>query len=121
MPTLHAPRHTTNPRYTEAVTVIARAQAVDSHGVATFAETPTTTKAVVIRDRPTILKKFPEAAQFSDLIAVIYKGTLNARATNGYSDVVSVGGKRYAVFQLDSSFVQFPGGFTYAVATLETA
>lgn len=121
MPTLHAPRHTVNPRYVEPVTVITRSQSVDSHGVATFPETSLITKAVVIRDRSTILKKFPEAAQFTDLIAVIYKGTLNARATNGYSDVVSVGGKRYAVYQLDSSFIQFPGGFTYAVASLETA
>ena len=108
-----------DPDFTNTVTLIRRAVAVNEHGETVMTETPCYITAVVQGANAESLERVPEGARLSDLIEVYYKGALHAESPGGYADVIVWSGKRYQVFEVVEDFMNFGAGFTKAICKLE--
>jgi len=108
-----------DPDFTNVVTLIRRAVAVNEHGENVMTETPCYITAVVQGDNTETLDKLPEGARLSDVITVFYRGTLTAEWPGGYADIIVWQGKRFQVKEVAEDFLNYGAGFTKALCVLE--
>ena len=108
-----------DPDFTNVVTLIRRAVAVNEHGENVMTETPCHITAVVQGDNTETLDKLPEGARLSDVITVYYRGTLTAERPGGYADIIVWQGKRFQVKEVAEDFLNYGAGFTKALCVLE--
>lgn len=110
-----------DPDFTNVVTLIKRAAAVNEHGETVLTETPCYITAVVQGDNTEVLERLPQGARLSDMITVYYRGQLQAESEGGYADIIVWGGKRYQVKEVSEDFMNYGAGFTKAFCMLEPA
>jgi hypothetical protein len=108
-----------DPDFTNVVTLIRRAVAVNEHGENVMTETPCYITAVVQGDNTETLEKLPDGARLSDAITVFYRGTLSAERPGGYADIIVWQGRRYQVREVIEDFLNYGAGFTKAICILE--
>ena len=108
-----------DPDFTNVVTLIRRAVAVNEHGENVMTETPCYITAVVHGDNTETLDKLPEGARLSDVITVYYRGALTAERPGGYADIIVWQGKRFQVKEVAEDFMNYGAGFTKALCVLE--
>lgn len=108
-----------DPDFTNSFVLIKRASAINAYGEMNLIETPSNVFGVIQNINNETLKRFPEAAEFSDGIQVWYKGKLEAEAPNGYCDVVVWQGARFLVKIVTEQFMNWGAGWTSALCSKE--
>ncbi len=103
-----------DPDFQDAITIVRRADSVNSYGENVIAETTENVRAVIQPASPDDLQRLPDSVRRRDAVTVYYAGDLSADA---YPDVVVWGTKRYQVGGTEP-FGNWGRGYTKAVCTL---
>lgn len=108
-----------DPDFSDGFTLINRASSINQYGEMELTETSQSVTGVIQNINNEMLKRFPQAAEFSDGISVWYRGVLQAQAPGGYCDVVVWNGYRYLVKIVTEQFMNFGSGWTSALCSKE--
>lgn len=108
-----------DPDFTDRVTLIRRTADVDENGELILSERQSRITVVVEAGDTETLLRFPEAARFSDLITVYYRGILTAEQVGGYADIIIWHSKRYQVKEIAEDWSNWGPGWTKATCMVE--
>ena len=108
-----------DPDFTNGFALIKRAASINQYGEMNLAETTTNVFGVIQNINNETLKRFPDAAEFSDGIQVWYKGKLEAQSAGGYCDVIVWQGQRFLVKIVTEQFMNWGAGWTSALCAKE--
>lgn len=104
-----------DPRFTQSVTRMQRAETINQYGESVITSTSTTIAAVITSPGKTGLMRFEDAQTYQDTIKVTTTSPLNGPTATSQPDLIVWQGQNYAV-TIVNDYAQF--GYTRAICKL---